>query len=338
MLENLKKIAQKFFNVKYCLAVSSGTAAIKIALKSLGVGLGDEVITQGFNFIATIEAILDCGAKPIICNINKTLNMDPNHLTSLINKKTKCIIPVHMLGVSAEMNEIIKIAENKKIPILEDNCEAIGAKYKKGYLGSIGNIGVMSFDHGKMITTGEGGMILTNDKNLYKFSREYHDHGHENNPNFPRGKDTKSIPGFNYRMTEIQGAIGKVQLSKLNKMILDNKERYNILQRHLSKSFDLRDVPIESQPSYDTFIFFENDKYKRDKILKILNENKFGSKNLPDAMEWHCSFFWTHALDQKQIKQSVKIKDLLERAIAIPIWLKKDLQEYKKLADLLTNL
>ena len=217
------KVAKKF-DVKHTLAVTSGTAAIKIGLKALGVKPGDEVITQAFNFIATIEAILDVGAKPILTNIDDTLNMDPKELKKLINKKTKAIVPVHMLGVSANMREIIQIAKKKKIPILEDNCEAFGAKYNNKYLGTLCEMGVASFDFHKTITCGEGGMLFTNNNKLIKYAREYHDHGHENNPKLPRGKDTSTIYGFNYRITEMQGVVIKEQLKKLDLVIKITKK------------------------------------------------------------------------------------------------------------------
>ena len=113
------------------MAVTSGTSATLIALKALGVKPGDEVITQAFNFIATVEAIIESGAKPIIVNVDQTYNMCPNELKKSITKKTKAIIPVHMLGVSANMDEIMKIAKKNNLPILEDNCESMGAKYKR---------------------------------------------------------------------------------------------------------------------------------------------------------------------------------------------------------------
>ena len=118
--------------------VSSGTAAIKIALKSVGVKPGDEVITQSFNFIATVEAIVDCGAKPIITNIDDSLNMCADDLRKKITKKTKAVIPVHMLGFSCNIEEIVKICKKKKIPVVEDNCEAVGAKFKKVFLEQLG--------------------------------------------------------------------------------------------------------------------------------------------------------------------------------------------------------
>ena len=337
-VREFEKNCSKYFKSNYCLAVSSGTAAIKIGLKALGVKPGDEVITQAFNFIATIEAILDCGAKPIIANVDRSLNMDPISLKKHITKKTKVILPVHMLGVAANMNEIMKIANNHSIKVLEDNCEAVGGKYKKAYLGTIGDIGVFSFDYGKMITTGEGGMILSKNNKLDKYCREYHDHGHQNNPKFPRGKDTKEIFGFNYRMTEMQGAIGKVQLSKLNRMISDNKKRYAALDKLIKKKFQIREIPEESKGTFDTYIFYVKNNKLKLKILEILYTSGIGTKNLPDAMEWHCSFYWSHALPRRQIINSRFTKNLLDTAIAVPIWLSRPLSAYKKIAKEIVSI
>ena len=128
----------------------------------------DEVITQSFNFIATVEAIIDVGAKPIICSVNEDLNIDINDLKKKINKKTKAIIPVHMLGHPTNINKIKELV-GKKIQIVEDVCEAVGAKYNNKYLGTLGDVGVFSFDFGKTITTGEGGAILTNNKNFMNY-------------------------------------------------------------------------------------------------------------------------------------------------------------------------
>jgi 8-amino-3,8-dideoxy-alpha-D-manno-octulosonate transaminase len=256
--------------------------------------------------------------------------MCPSELKKAINLKTKAIIPVHMLGVSANMKEIIKIAKNKKIPILEDNCESVGAKYKDKYLACIGKVGVVSFDHGKIITTGEGGMIFTDNKNIYKYCMEYHDHGHELNPKYPRGMDTKSITGFNYRMTEIQAAIGKVQLKKLNYIIKENKKRYNSIFNEIKKlDFIFRSIPEDTEQIFDTLIFYCKNRVQRKVVIKLLNKSGFGTKNLPDAIRWHCAYYWDHALERKDIKNLKKTKNLLENSIAIPIWLKKKVSDYK---------
>ncbi len=329
---------KKKIKTNNALAVTSGTAAIKIALKSLGIGQGDEVITQSFNFIATIEAIIDVGAKPIIVNVDNTLNIDCKLIEKLITKKTKAILPVHMLGFSCQMDEIMKISKKYKLPVVEDNCEALGAFYKKKALGSIGHIGIFSFDFGKTITTGEGGMIVTNSKKLDKISREYHDHGHENNPKLPRGKDSKSKPGFNYRMTEMQGAIGNIQLKKLNFIIKENKSRYKVFDSTLSDKYTRRSSVKNSISSFDTFIIFEEDEIIRNKIIKTYKKEGFGIKNLPDAMEWHCTYYWDHVFNKSEISSFKKTKEILSKAIALPISLKKNKNDYIKLAKLINKI
>ena len=127
-------------------------------------GRGDEVITQSFNFIATVEAIVDTGANVVFTDIDDTLNMCPKNLESLISKETKAIIPVHMLGVPADMILINRIGKRNKIPVVEDACEAIGAKVAGKYVGGLSEFGVFSFDFGKMITTGEGGALFSKKK------------------------------------------------------------------------------------------------------------------------------------------------------------------------------
>lgn len=338
-IREFEKNFSKKMKCKYSLAVTSGTAAIKIGLKALGVKSGDEVITQSFNFIATIEAILDIGAKPIMINVNENLNMDLSELKKKITKRTKVILPVHMLGNPCEMTKIIDIANQFKLKILEDNCESIGGKYKNKHLGTIGDIGIFSFDFGKTITTGEGGMIVSNKKKYFDFCNEYHDHGHQNLKNFSRGNDRAKFPGFNYRMTELQGVIGKIQLKKLNYILLENKKRYLALKKMIHKTFDLRVPPNSSKESYDVLIIknIKDTKMKK-KILKLLAENNFGTKNLPGAIRWHCAYYWQHAISSAEAKRSYKTKKILENSIAIPIWLKKSVKAYHDLGKLLLKI
>ena len=135
----------------------------------------------------------------------------------------------------------------------------------------------------------------------------------------------------------MQGIIGKVQLQKLDFIIKNNKSRYNHLNKILKKKFEIRKIPKKSTPIFDTFIFFENNLFRRKKILEKIKQNHFGTKNLPDAIEWHCSAYWTHALTKKQIKNSIKTKNLLSTAIAIPINLKKTIKDYIKLAKSISS-
>jgi 8-amino-3,8-dideoxy-alpha-D-manno-octulosonate transaminase len=329
----------KKLKVKYSLAVSSGTAAIKIALKALGVKPGDEVITQSFNFIATIEAILDIGAVPRIINIDNSYNMNLTDLKKNINKKTKVLLPVHMLGVSAEMNEIKNISNYYNLKILEDNCEALGARYGKKFLGTIGDIGVFSFDFGKTVTTGEGGMIVTNNPYYYNFCKEYHDHGHLNLKKQTRGNDKAKICGFNYRMTEMQAVVGKVQLKKLDFILKESKIRYEILKKNISKNFSIREIPLNSRQNYDVLILSNIvDKKIKEKILKCLKKKGFGTKNLPGAIKWHCSYYWNQAIKYKKRKNFIKTKKILSNSIAIPILLKKSYKSYNDLGKLLNQI
>ena len=164
---------------------------------------------------------MDCGAKPIICDVNETLNMDPQDLENQISEKTKAIIPVHYCGYPCDMKKIMKISKKYKISIIEDNCEALGGKLYNKNLGVFGDYGVFSFDFGKNITTGEGGMIITDNKNLDRIAREYHDHGHENNPKLPRGRDTKNKPGFNFRMTELQELLETYSYQNSQKLLME---------------------------------------------------------------------------------------------------------------------
>ncbi len=167
-VDDFEKAIAKKVGTRYAHCVCNGTAALKIGLFALGVKPGDEVITQSFTFIATVEAILELGAKPIIVEINKTLNMDPVDLCHKITTKTKAIVPVHMAGVPAQMAEILKISREYKIPVFEDSAQAFGATYQGKYLGTLGAAGIYSFDIGKVITTGEGGALITNSRKIYQ--------------------------------------------------------------------------------------------------------------------------------------------------------------------------
>ena len=214
----------------------------------------------------------------------------------------------------------------------------MGGKFDRKFLGTLSDIGVLSFDHAKMITAGEGGIIMTNNKKLIKYCREYHDHGHENNKKYSRGNDTKKIFGFNYRMTEIQAVIANVQLKKLNYMIRESKKRYKIIENNLIKSIPIRTPIKKSLPSYDCFILFCDKKSKLNKILKMLNNEGIGAKNLPNAIKWHCAFYWDHLLEKKQISSLAKTKKILTNAIAIPIFLKKPQSKYLKITKAINSI
>ena len=329
-VREFEKQFANYLGVKYAQAVSSGTAALKVALVALGVKRGDEVITQSFTFVAVAEAIVDVGAKPVFVNIDETLNMDPNELEAAITDRTAAIIPVHMLGVSVEQDKIHKIAKKYKLPVLDDACESLGAEWGNEKLGAQADIATWSFDGGKTITAGEGGMITTNNKELYLLAKEYHDHGHMNNPNFPRGRDTHKIHGFNYRMTETQAVIAKVQLGKLEYIVKKNKQNYSILESEIAslKGVRLRKIPDKSKALCDTLIIQLDNKEMANKLVNIMKDKGFGTKNVPDAIQWHFAKYWDHMLHRIELSKNEledslkKSSKILECCVAFPIMVK----------------
>lgn len=282
-------------------AVTSGSTALKVALTALGIGPGDEVITQGFTFVATWEAILEVGAIPVFTEIDTTLNMDPEDLKKKITEKTACIVPVHMCGSAARIPEIKKIADTAGIPILEDTAQAAGARIDGKHLGTFGNCGTFSFDPVKTMTTGEGGMIITNDADLYRKMMEYHDHGHDHvvNPG-GRGGEGRSYVGFNYRMMELQGAIGIAQLAKLDSMISAQKKNKNRLKETIGKipGVTFREQ-IDIHGDSATFLAFTlADAEHRKKVGSVLQENGAGAICWADNT-WHFYRKWEHLLGEK---------------------------------------
>lgn len=212
-VEEFEKAFAARMKVKYAVAVQSGSAALLVAQQALGVSSGDEVIVPNMTFISTATACMYLGAKPVFADIEmKTYGMDPSRIEKLINKNTKGIVPVHYAGQSCDLVPILKIAKKHKLFVLEDAAEAHDAKYRGKPVGGWGDAGIFSFTPSKPMTTGEGGMITTNDKKLAdkcRLLRNFHD----------IGKFQWQDLGFHFRMPEMMGAIGLVQLKKLSKAI-----------------------------------------------------------------------------------------------------------------------
>lgn len=330
-VSEFEKATADRLGIKYAQAVTSGTAALKTALIALGIKPGDEVITQSFTFVATVEAIVEVGAIPIVTDIDKTLNMDVSDLESKITKKTRAIIPVHMYGSAARMDKIMKIAKKHNLLVLEDAAQAFGATFQGRSLGSIGDIGALSFDFGKGVTTGEGGMVITDDKGFYERAREYSDHGHQDNPKFSRGEDTCRLMGFNFRMMELQGALGLVQLKKFDKALEKQRENKARIIDGISniKEIELREFADKEGETGDSLIFFLKNKDKAGRFVKLLTEKNLSTKNLPDAYKWHFAGFWHQIFSKVEIYKNKrwenewkKSSELLTRTVSMPIDIK----------------
>jgi perosamine synthetase len=206
-----------FIGTEYAIAVNSGTAALHIALLAYGVGKEDEVITSPFSFISTANSVLFTGGKPVFADIDKaTFNITADNINEKITPRTKAIMPVHLFGQCCDMGQIVMLAEDYGIPVIEDSCQAHGAEFGGKKAGSFGT-GCFSFYPTKNMTTGEGGMITTNDKKIAEKARLIRSHGQKE-------RYFHEILGFNFRMTDIAAAIGIYQLSKLEDL---NQKRIN---------------------------------------------------------------------------------------------------------------
>jgi 8-amino-3,8-dideoxy-alpha-D-manno-octulosonate transaminase len=282
-------------------AVTSGTAALKVALAALGVGAGDEVITQGFTFVATWEAIFDIGAIPVFTEVDETLNMDPADLEKKITDRTAAVIPVHMLGAPARIEEIKAIADRHNIPVIEDTAQAAGARLHGRHLGTFGACGTFSIDSVKTMTTGEGGMVITDDEKLWRAMSEYHDHGHDHavNPG-GRGGEGRRFIGFNYRMMEIQGAIGLAQLAKLDSMIAAQKKNKALLKEAAGKipGVTFRTILDEEGDSATFLAFMLPDRERAAQVNQVLRDNGAGAINFGENT-WHFYPRWEHLLQAK---------------------------------------
>ncbi len=284
----------EFTGASHALAVTSGTAALKVALASLGVGPGDEVITQGFTFVATWEAILDAGAVPVFCEVDDTLCMNPEDLKTRISERTKCIVPVHMMGAPANIAAIKQVADSHGIPVLEDTAQAAGCTLGGRHLGTFGAAGTFSFDAVKTLTCGEGGMMITNDDALYQNACEYHDHGHDHRP-VGRGNEGRRFMGFNFRMMELQGALGLVQLGKLPEMVRTQQANKQALREAIARvpGANFRRLPEGTYDSATFLSWFMPDAAQAERLAGLLAEHGappvHWGKNT-----WHAYPHWEH--------------------------------------------
>jgi 8-amino-3,8-dideoxy-alpha-D-manno-octulosonate transaminase len=225
----------KYCGSGYALGVTSGSSALKVALTALDVGPGDEVLVPAFTFLATYEAVMEVGAIPVMVDIDETLNLDPKEIEKKKTQYTKAVIPVHMCGSAANIDKIVEVARKNKLLVLEDNAQGCGASFQGKKLGSFGDMGIFSFDYVKTVTTGEGGMVITNNLDLYHRAEWYHDHGHDHNPKVSRALEGRTILGFNYRMNELQGALGLAQLRKLDYIVAEQQKNKKVIKDALAQ-------------------------------------------------------------------------------------------------------
>lgn len=222
------------FGSQYAQLTSSGTSALSTAMAALGIGYGDEVITPAFTFVASFEAVLSVGAVPVLVDVDETLTMNPEAVRKAITPKTKAVMPVHMCGSMADMDALTAICKEHNLILLEDACQSIGATYKGKHLGTIGDAGTFSFDFVKTMTCGEGGVVMTNNKDVYIKCDGYTDHGHDH-LGADRGADLHPFIGYNYRISELHAAVGLAQVKRLPEFLATQKMNHTRLKEILAQ-------------------------------------------------------------------------------------------------------
>jgi len=320
-----------YTGAKHCITVANGTDALQIAQMALGIGPGDEVITTTHTFTATAEVVRYLGADVVLVDIDPaTLCLDVDAVERAITPRTKAVIVVHMLGTPSRLPEIKAICDEHGIALIEDAAWGCGGSLNGRALGSWGPLGTFSFDFAKTMTTGEGGLVLFQEQADWARGAAWHDHGHENNPAVPRWEDTRASSGFNFRMMELQGAVGLAQLRKLPDIVTAQRRNREQLWNAIRDlpGITPREVPAGSYETADALVFFVQDNAAARRCREALLARGLATKILPEAFTWHFAGTWTHMPElagahggdlSQAFPQSAA---LLSRAVSLPVGVK----------------
>ena len=276
------KIAS-YLGVNHAICVTSGTATLHLSLLSLGIGPGDEVIVPAFSYVATANVVELVGAKPVFIDIDiNTFNIDSSDIEDVISSKTKAIIPVHEFGLSSNISEILSIATKHKLAVIEDAACALGAKEDNKFVGSFGEFGSFSFHPRKAITSGEGGVLTTDDEKLARKIRILRNHGID----ISKGEMDFVKAGYNYRMTDIQAALVSCQFDNLNQIISYKQQLAEIYRNEIrNKKIKLPVVPENKNHTWQTFHVLLPSEADRNRLRKHLSEagimTNYGAQCIP---------------------------------------------------------
>ncbi len=285
----------KRIGVAHCHLCSSGTSALSIALTSCGVGAGDEVILPPFTFIATIEAVLNAGAVPIFAEIDETLCLDPEAIEAVITPRTMAVLPVHMCGSMGRIDRIKAFCDKKGLILIEDACQAVGATLNGKAAGTFGDMGCFSFDPVKTITCGEGGAVVTDNKELHTTAEAYADHGHDH-VGEDRGREGHLFLGNNFRISELNAAVGLAQLRKLNSILKKQRAHKKAIKDALAKVLGLtfRDLRDEKGDSATFLSFFLPDEITARQAAEDLGKAGVDGCFYWYDNNWHYLRMWDH--------------------------------------------
>ncbi len=278
----------EYMGTRFALGVTSGTAALDCAVTGLGIGPGDEVIVPAYTWWSDYTCVVHAGALPVFADIDRTLNIDPKDFERKITPRTKAAIAVHLLGTPCDMDPIMQIASRHKVAVLEDCAQCVGGSYHGKKLGSIGDVGIYSFQVNKMITSGEGGAVVTSDPVIYERSARFHDMGTIRQLFLNRSgpSQVETFAGENFRMSEFIGAVLGAQLSKLDTMLAQLRGNANAIYDGIEKLADIR-LRRRPDPEGDIgyAVFFEmQDKGTRDRCIRELRQRKVPASTMTGSV------------------------------------------------------
>ncbi len=337
----------KLHHANHALAVTSCTTGLHLALAAMGVGPGDEVIVPAFTWVATANVVLYCGATPVFCDVDiTTFNIKVDDILAKITDRTKAIIPVHLFGLCADIDAIRALIP-AHIKILEDAACAAGASYKNRPAGTLGDMAAFSFHPRKSITTGEGGMVTTNNGELNRLAEIMRNHGAEiseearHNSSKPYLLPDFKMLGFNYRMTDLQAAVGIVQLSKLNKFIKERQKWASYYTQHLEKiewltpQFISTDITQHSWQAYVCYVDPDKAPMSRNEIMDILQHKGIATR--PGTHAVHMLSFYREKYDIKA-DDFPGAKACDKNTMAIPLHNKMVKEDFDYVIDTLMNI
>jgi len=339
-VREFEEIFAKRHGVKYAMAVTSATTALHLALIALGIKQGDEVIVPAFTWISTANVVLYCGATVVFVDVNReSFNIDINDLKKKITTKTKAIIPVHLFGLCADMDAIKQIAGN--IPLIEDGACAAGAGYKGKPAGSLGTLGCFSFHPRKSVTTGEGGMITTNDDYLAEVISGLRNHGasiseeQRHNGAKPYILPDFNMLGYNYRMTDLQASVGIVQLKKLD-LFIDERAQWAKYYSEQLKDIDWLRTPsfgVDYKHGWQSYVVYIDEKkapLSRNEIMEKLQQEGISTRpgtHAPHMLGYYANLYNIKPTDFQGAK------DCNDFSMSIPLFNKMTKEDYEYVVE-----
>ncbi|MDI1496091.1 MAG: pyridoxal-5'-phosphate-dependent protein [Cenarchaeum symbiont of Oopsacas minuta] len=321
-VRSLENIACKFTGSKYTIAVNSGTASLQCALHAFGIGLGDEVLLPSFTFVATANAVIATGATPVFVDIlHKDFTIDLDDLRAKITTKSRAIIPVHLYGRIAHMDKICKIASENNLKVIEDAAQALGSKLDGRYAGTIADAGCFSMYPGKIITSGEGGLLVTDDEETRDAILKIRNHG------MVKGYDTETF-GLNLRMPEIAAAIGRVQFGRLLEFIQARTKNAKLLTDLLNDT--QINTPMLRDGEESNWSLYTVTLDEREKALKALRDAKIGA-----AVYYPTP---VHRLPFYTSKEQLPVTDwAAEHVLSLPIHPNVKVDDLERIANILSK-